>query len=82
MKEKLESAFEIKTDIIGYQDEELKQEGKILNRLISVDHTGWKLEANPRHAELLIEDLGVKDGKGLSTPGIEEKDSEGADQKT
>ena len=82
LKEKLESAFEIKTDIIGYQDEELKQEGKILNRLISVDHTGWKLEANPRHAELLIEDLGVKDGKGLSTPGIEEKDSEGADQKT
>ena len=62
----IESAFEIKTDMLGRSDPELKSSGKILNRLIHVDSDGWKLEADPRHAELLIEAMGVRDGKTTS----------------
>ena len=59
LKKELEATFEIKTDIIGLDDAEIKTEGKILNRLIRVDANGWQLEADPRHAELLAEELQV-----------------------
>ena len=80
LKQQLESTFEIKTDLLGRDDQELKTSGKILNRLIRVDKDGWKLEADPRHAELLIEALGVGEGKGLTTPGIDEKENEEGEQ--
>ena len=35
---------------------------------------GWQLEADPRHAELIVEQLGLDTTKGLSTPGIDEDD--------
>ena len=59
----MKKAFEIKTYSVGLDDKEIKTEGEILNRLIRVDSNGWKLEADPRHAELLAEDLRV-DKKG------------------
>ena len=74
LKQELEKAFEIKTDIIGLDDKEIKTEGKILNRLIRVDSNGWQLEADPRHAELLAEELQVD--KGLATPGVEEREDD------
>ena len=80
LKGELESAFEIKTDMLGRSDPELKSSGKILNRLIHVDSDGWKLEADPRHAELLIEAMGVRDGKGLATPGVDERDDDQPDE--
>ena len=51
------SAFEIKTEMVGHdrKDHDIKSEAKILNRIIKADHEGWKVEADPRHAELLIE---------------------------
>ena len=78
LKKKLEATFEIKTDLIGLDDNELKTEGKILNRLIRVDSEGWQLEADPRHAELLVEELQVD--KELSTPGIDERDEDEEDE--
>ena len=76
LKAQLETAFEIKSDLLGSSDEELKTSGKILNRLIRVDEAGWKLEADPRHAELLVEELGISSGKGLVTPGVDDRDDE------
>ena len=81
LQSELESAFEIKTDMLGLDDIELQTSGKIRNRLISVDDAGWKLEADPRHAELLVEELGVKEGKGLVTPGVEERDDDKPEEK-
>ena len=74
LKTELESAFEIKTELVGNNknDPEVKQEAKILNRIIKSDGEGWTLEADPRHAELLIEELKIE--KGLATPGVEDKD--------
>lgn len=74
LKGELEKRFEIKTDIIGHNDAECKAEGKILNRLIKAEDWGWSLEADPRHAELLVEELGIE--RGLATPGVDEKEPE------
>ena len=54
-------------------------EGKVLNRIIRNTTAGWEIEADPRHAELVVEQLGLTDEKGVVTPGIsgsEEEDTE------
>ena len=42
----------------------------MLNRLIRRTEEGWEIEADPRHAELVVEQLGLKDDKGIGTPGL------------
>ena len=81
LKKELEGTFEIKTDLIGHnvKDPDIKGEGKILNRIIKADNDGWKLEADPRHAELLIEEMKIE--KELATPGIDEKDEDEPESK-
>ena len=36
-------------------------EGKVLHRIARCDESGWSLEADLRHAELVIEQFGVGD---------------------
>ena len=74
LKQNLEKAFEIKTDIRGLGVKEIRTEGQILNRLIRVDSNGCQVEADPRHLELLAEELRVD--KELATSGVEEKDND------
>ena len=60
-------------------DKENQQEGKVLNRLICCTEACWEIEADPRHAELVVEQLGIED-RGVSTPGVsgvDEEDDEG-----
>ena len=38
-------------------DKDNQQEGKVLNRIIRCTEAGWEIEADPRHAELVIEKL-------------------------
>ena len=45
-----------------------KQEGQVLNRVVRRTEDGWELEADLRHAELIIEQLGLTDGNAVSTP--------------
>ena len=42
----------------------------MLNRVVRRTKYGWELEADLRHAELIIEQLGLQDAKSVSTPGI------------
>ena len=56
----LENEYEIKTQIVGHQAG-CQTEGKILNRIVRCTSNGWEYEADPRHAELIIEQLGLKD---------------------
>ena len=37
-------------------------EGKVLNRIVRWSEQGWELEADPCHAELIQEQLGVMSG--------------------
>lgn len=72
-KEMLERRFEIKTVVVGPGEGEVP-EGRILGRIIRAAQDGsWEYEADPRHAELIIEDLQLQSAKGVQTPGEEEK---------
>ena len=42
-----------------------RQTGKVLNRILR-----WDIEADPRHAELVAEQLGFTEDKGIGTPGL------------
>ena len=46
-------------------------EGKVLNRIMRATPQGFELEADPRHAEMVIERLGLQSRKGVVTPGID-----------
>ena len=76
LKVELEKKFKIKTNIIG-SDEGDDKELKILNRIVRCTTKGFEYEADLRHAELICEEMGVVDSKGVDTPGIKEDEEEG-----
>ena len=71
----LASKYEIKTQRIGRgktKDGKLKSsEGQVLNRVVRRTDDGFELEADLRHAELIVEQLGLQDSKIVSTPGVD-----------
>ena len=78
LEQELSKAYEIQIQKLG-TSKSCQQEGKVLNRIIRCTVVGWEIEADPRHAELVVEQLGIED-KGASTPGvsgIKEEDEEG-----
>ena len=46
---------------------------RILNKVVSIDNAGVHLEADPRHAERVIQEMGVSDGKVSTVPGSKEE---------
>ena len=56
-------------------DKENQQGGEILNHIIRCTEARWEIEADPRHAELVVEQLGIED-RGVSTPGVSGFDDE------
>jgi hypothetical protein len=69
MEIQLQAAYEIQTQKLGL-GENCVSEGKVLNRIVRCSEEGWSLEADPRHAELIIEQLGVGELRAAATPGI------------
>ncbi len=67
----MEKIFEIKTKIVGTNASE-SSDGKVLNRVIRVID-GWEYESDQRHAEMIIDELGLQGAKPASTPGEDEK---------
>ena len=75
LKGQLAKAFEIKSCMLGDRPG-METEGKNLNRIVRVTKEGWQIEADPRHAELIIQELGLSQAKGLSTPAVDEPEAE------
>lgn len=73
MQAELEKAYEIKSERIGPS---ANHEGKVLNRIIGFDGNQWLLEADPRHSELIVEQLGLAQTRAVSTAGADEKEDE------
>ena len=69
LKDELEKAYQIKTQVLGPGG---AKEGKVLNRVVAWSKAGWSYEADPRHAELIQEQLGIKTGGGITTAGAAE----------
>ena len=65
LEQKLKERFEIKTQKL---DENDNAEGKILNRIIRRTTKGWEIEADPRHAELIVEQLLRERDKSVNAP--------------
>ena len=67
--------FDIKTQRLGRgKDKDGKpklEEGQVLNRVIRRTRAGWELEADPRHAEIIIQHLDLQDANSVSTPGVD-----------
>ena len=72
LREKLAGRFEIKTTVVGMGTGEAR-EARLLNRILSIDANGWRYEADPRHAELIIRGLNLTDAKGVKSPGEDVK---------
>ena len=72
LRDKLSEQFETKTNFVGHK-EGMPEEGKVLNRILRATAAGFELEADPRHAEMVIEKLGLQAAKGVVTPGTDEQ---------
>ena len=73
MEDLLVKKYDIKTQRIGKgktrKGENKKNEGQVLNRVVRRSDEGWELEADLRHAELIIEQLGLTDANIVSSTG-------------
>ena len=54
LEAELANACEFQTQRLGAGKQQ-KTEGKVLNRILRHIASGWEIEADPRHAELVIE---------------------------
>ena len=71
MKEQLENKFEIKTQLLGPGGAEgEKRSITVLNRILVWTKEGITYEADARHAEKIVQDLGVCGAKAVVTPGV------------
>ena len=74
-KGKLGERFGIKTTTVGMGPEE-EREGRMLNRIVAVSKEGWSYEADQRHAELIVQGLGLSEAKGIGVPGEDEREED------
>ena len=72
LKTILESAYKIKCEILGGGKDE-KKEIRVLNRVIRRSELGYTLEADPRHAEIVVKDLKLEHAKPSRLPGSKEE---------
>lgn len=70
LETQLVAAYEILTQRLGVQSG-WERQGKVLNRVVACDNGGWRSEVEPRHAGLIVEQLGVGDIRAAVTPGVE-----------
>ena len=70
-KEGFAKEFEIKTKVLGPEKRHL-QEVRVLNRVLSWTATSITYEADHRHAEIIIRDLGFETCRPVTTPGARE----------
>ena len=50
------------------------RERRSLKRFVGVTNKGFEMEADQRHAELIIEQLQLQAGRGVDIPGIDDQD--------
>jgi hypothetical protein len=71
MKVKLMERFTVTVKVCGHGEGE-EREVRILNRVVRAVAGGWEYEADQRHAEMIIAELGLKEAKGVGAPGGDE----------
>ncbi len=67
----LEDKYKIKVDVLG-SGPGCVNEVKILNKIVRYTPEGVELEADPRHAEIVVNELGLRNAKISRVPGAKE----------
>ena len=70
-REALENKYCLKAQTLGSRAG-CDQEIRVLNKIIRYTPSGIELEADPRHAERVIRDLGLEEAKASRVPGAKE----------
>ena len=65
----LKQRYKLKVETLGNDEKDLK-ETRVLNKVIRISSAGLGLEADPRHAELLVKALGLEGAWVSKTPGV------------
>ena len=68
LEELLQAAYKVKVQVMGDEAGECS-EIRVLNRIIRRTTTGYKIEADPGHAERVVQELGLEGSKGTRLPG-------------
>ena len=69
----LKKRFELKTEFLGPDVRRHVQQVRVLNRVISWSEESLTYEADQRHAEILIRELGLQDARPVATPGARDE---------
>ena len=78
LKGQLDATFEMKSVICGHSDEsDVVREAKILNSIIRTAPEGREYECAQRHAEIMIEALGLEGTKKVGTPSAKGSTKDG-----
>lgn len=67
--------YEIKSEMLG-PEAHMSQEIRVLNRIIRWTPSGVEYEPDQRHAEVLIQAMGMLGAKPVATPGVTESQTE------
>ena len=68
-RKQLAHRFTVKDQIVGNRkDLKEENEARILNRVVRITSTGWEYEADQRHPDLLVKELGLTKAKATKTP--------------
>ena len=81
MRAELENVYGFKTQVPRPDKEDLQQV-RVLNTTLTWTKNGTNYEADPRHAEIVIEELGLKDADGVVPPRTTEERTTNADHET
>ena len=73
MDKAMRKHFELKTEILGPDVREVK-EVRILNRVLRWEEHGISWEADQRHAELVVEQLGLGEARPVTSPGSKDEE--------
>ena len=73
----LENKYKIKVEVLGDKAGQTR-ELRILNKVVRLAKSGIELEADPRHVELTIRDLGLENAKVSAVPGAKDTKPRGS----
>ena len=71
----LSNKYELKTQKVGHLPG-MTREGQLLDRIVRATSAGFELEADPRHAELIVEQLNLPAAEGVDKPGTDDHDED------
>ena len=77
LRSALESKYKLKVETLSGESCDV-QEVKILNKIVRWTDAGVELEADPRHAEIVVRAMGLQEGAASKVPGVKENRKDAA----